>query len=99
MNYEHLLSQYPAAEYVDEESPEFGLFEADGGCKVCTRGEPCQDRISTDVTDILGEAGLPLTYELACLQWLYDRQASSLTQSITDMATEFRAATTKLGDK
>ena len=58
MGYEELLQRYPPAELVAETDPDYPALEADGGCRVCAQGEPCRDRIQTDVEDILAEAGL-----------------------------------------
>ncbi len=90
MRYQELLHHYPPAELVAETDPDYPALEADGGCRVCAQGEPCRDRIQTDVEDILAEAGLPESEGIVCLQWLLDQGKSSLTDSIVAMAEAFR---------
>jgi hypothetical protein len=91
VSYQELLRRYPPAEIVEQTDPDYPLLEADGGCRVCARGEPCRERIETDLDDIIMEAGLRETDRVACLQWLLDHGKSSLSDSITAMAKEFRA--------
>ena len=90
MGYQELLHHYPPADIVEETDLDYPLFEADGGCRVCAQGEPCQDRILTDIDDILAETGLPEGDRETCLQWLLDQGKSSLSDSIVAMAEEFR---------
>ena len=92
MRYHELLRHYRPGEIVAETDPEYPLLEADGGCRVCASGEPCQDRIQTDVDDILTAAGLSVMEQVACLQWLMDEGKSSLSDSIETMAEEFQDA-------
>jgi hypothetical protein len=90
MAYYELLRHYPPPDIVAQSDPAYPLFEADGGCRVCASGEACQDRIETDIDDILALAGLSDTARLACLQWLFEQGMSSLTHSIEAMAEEFQ---------
>ncbi len=90
MGYQELLHHYPPAEIVDETDPDYPLLEAAGGCRVCARGEPCQDRIETDIDDILAEAGLTEAERVACLQWLLAQGKSSLSDSIVAIAEAFQ---------
>ena len=84
-----LLQTFPPEDLVEEDDPAYPEFEADSGCRVCTGGQPCQERIANDIHDILVEAGLPDTARLTCLQWMIEEGCSTLTHSITQMAAEF----------
>lgn len=59
--FETLLHTFPPEDLVEEADPSYPDFEADGGCRVCSSGQPCQERIEQDIDDILAAAHLPDT--------------------------------------
>ncbi|MEZ4614401.1 MAG: DUF3768 domain-containing protein [Caldilineaceae bacterium] len=87
--FETLLSHYPAEDLAEPEDTDYAALQSDGGCRTCASGTPCQERIRTDVEDILLELEIPEGASLVCLQWMIQEGCSSLTQSTLHMADAF----------
>lgn len=87
--FHQLLQSFPPEDRVEEDDPSYPEFEADDGCRVCASGQPCRERIETDIDDILDAANLSATDKLACLQWMIWEGCSTLTRSISQMAEAF----------
>lgn len=87
---EELLSHFPPENIADPNGLDNEVLAAHSGCQTCAEGDACQERIRTDIDDILSEAGLDHTEMLTCLQWLMQEEYSSLNQSVTEMARDFQ---------